>query len=468
MPEQPQFELLADQHPVEAGQLRPAEPLRQVQVHQADLVRLGDDVGRMGLMLVTFGRARPDLVLRERAREGAQLLLLVGEGERDAAGDTPYRLWSFGTPLERRLTSQSISVAGRILPRSSRRAPAPRTSRSGAGTPRAAAARRSSTGSAGRSATASAGPSSARTARARRPCSRSPARSSSRAAARSRSSARRWGAPTSRGCASRSGSSTRGSAGSSPRSSPSAQVIRTGATATIGYFAERLSELDLDRADGLLGTFGLGPLGERRFGDCSQGERKRALIARALVARPRLLLLDEPGAGLDLPGRETLLASLDRLAARPARARDRDHDPPPRGAARLDDPCAAAARRPRDRHGPGRGDARQRAAERVPRDPRRRLPPRRALGGDGLSGLARRIAGGRGSPSCRASRAAPATTHANARARTTPRTPPGSASWKITMPAAIGSAFVSRLATPAVASALPRWNPSWSATNARP
>jgi len=92
------------------------------------------------------------------------------------------------------------------------------------------------------------------------------------------------------------------------------QVIRTGATATIGYFAERLSELDLDRADGLLGTFGLGQLGERRFGDCSQGERKRALIARALVARPRLLLLDEPGAGLDLPGRETLLASFDRLA----------------------------------------------------------------------------------------------------------------------------------------------------------
>ena len=93
------------------------------------------------------------------------------------------------------------------------------------------------------------------------------------------------------------------------------QVIRTGATATIGYFEERLSELDLDRADGLLGTFGLGTLGERRFGDCSQGERQRALIARALVARPRLLLLDEPGAGLDLPGRETLLASLDRVAA---------------------------------------------------------------------------------------------------------------------------------------------------------
>ncbi len=92
------------------------------------------------------------------------------------------------------------------------------------------------------------------------------------------------------------------------------EVVRTGATGTIGYFEERLTALDLDRADALLGLFGLGGLGERRFGDCSHGERKRALIARALVARPLLLLLDEPGAGLDLPGRETLLSALDRLA----------------------------------------------------------------------------------------------------------------------------------------------------------
>ncbi len=92
------------------------------------------------------------------------------------------------------------------------------------------------------------------------------------------------------------------------------EVVRTGATGTIGYFEQRLGMLDIDRADTLLGTFGLGSLAERRFGDCSQGERKRALIARALVGRPRLLLLDEPGAGLDLPGREILLTSLARLS----------------------------------------------------------------------------------------------------------------------------------------------------------
>ena len=92
------------------------------------------------------------------------------------------------------------------------------------------------------------------------------------------------------------------------------EVVRTGATGTIGYFEQRLGRLEVEGADSLLGTFGLGRLAERRFGDCSHGERKRALIARALMGRPRLLLLDEPGAGLDLPGRELLLAALARLA----------------------------------------------------------------------------------------------------------------------------------------------------------
>ncbi len=88
MPEQPQLSSSPTSIPSKHGSSGAAEPLRQVQVHEADLVRLGDDVGRMRLMLVTLRRARPDLVLGERAREGAQLLLLVGEGEGDAAGDT--------------------------------------------------------------------------------------------------------------------------------------------------------------------------------------------------------------------------------------------------------------------------------------------------------------------------------------------------------------------------------------------
>jgi iron complex transport system ATP-binding protein len=93
------------------------------------------------------------------------------------------------------------------------------------------------------------------------------------------------------------------------------QVVETGSTGTIGWFAERIGESDRGRADELLRAFGCADLTERRYADCSHGERTRALIARALMSRPPLLLLDEPGSGLDLAGRETLLGALARLAA---------------------------------------------------------------------------------------------------------------------------------------------------------
>ncbi|CAM01513.1 ABC transporter, ATP-binding component [Saccharopolyspora erythraea NRRL 2338] len=58
---------------------------------------------------------------------------------------------------------------------------------------------------------------------------------------------------------------------------------------------------------------GMSARADARWPTLSQGERGRALIARALMPWPRLLLLDEPATGLDLAAREQLVSSLDTL-----------------------------------------------------------------------------------------------------------------------------------------------------------
>jgi iron complex transport system ATP-binding protein len=98
---------------------------------------------------------------------------------------------------------------------------------------------------------------------------------------------------------------------------PVREVVLTGATGTIEIAARwQPSAAELARADELIGLLGLRGLAGQPWPKLSQGERARTLIARALMAEPRILLLDEPAAGLDIGGREQLLESLAELRDR--------------------------------------------------------------------------------------------------------------------------------------------------------
>ncbi len=94
------------------------------------------------------------------------------------------------------------------------------------------------------------------------------------------------------------------------------EVVLSGAFATFGLYQPVSAELH-NRADKLLAEMGLAALADRKFENLSAGERQRVLLARSRMPEPRLLILDEPCAGLDLAAREKLLSLISLMAADP-------------------------------------------------------------------------------------------------------------------------------------------------------
>lgn len=98
--------------------------------------------------------------------------------------------------------------------------------------------------------------------------------------------------------------------------------------------AARLTGIDISGVDGALHTVGLEEVADRTGGASSFGMRRRLEVARLLLTRPRLLLLDEAASGLDVAAQGLIDALIDRTVAREGGVVIVSHD-----ASQLTDKC---------------------------------------------------------------------------------------------------------------------------------
>ncbi len=96
-----------------------------------------------------------------------------------------------------------------------------------------------------------------------------------------------------------------------------AELVVSGRHGALEPWWHHYSEADMAEARRLLDAAGFGDIADRAFGLLSEGERQQVLLARAVMGRPELFLLDEPCAGLDVAGRERLVDRLAQLAVDP-------------------------------------------------------------------------------------------------------------------------------------------------------
>jgi iron complex transport system ATP-binding protein len=96
---------------------------------------------------------------------------------------------------------------------------------------------------------------------------------------------------------------------------PVIDVVASGRDAKLNLI-ERPTRQVTAAARALLHDIGCGHIARSRWGVLSQGEKQKVLICRALMARYRVLILDEPCAGLDPVAREHFLAWMEKLGSR--------------------------------------------------------------------------------------------------------------------------------------------------------
>ena len=90
------------------------------------------------------------------------------------------------------------------------------------------------------------------------------------------------------------------------------EVVATGLLPSLGLFG-RLRASTRERIEEVLGQVGMAAQGSTRIGVLSTGQQQRVLIARALVSKPELLILDEPTGGVDPEAQTSFYALLHHL-----------------------------------------------------------------------------------------------------------------------------------------------------------
>ncbi len=103
-----------------------------------------------------------------------------------------------------------------------------------------------------------------------------------------------------------------------PNSETVLDAVMTASYAVTGRWNEKYDDVDERRARRVLAEWHLQDFADRAFGTLSDGERKRAQIARAVMTDPELLLLDEPVASLDLAAREHTISIIGEYASAPS------------------------------------------------------------------------------------------------------------------------------------------------------